>query len=159
LPPSGSRDPNYARPFYGFPVSAGDSIQASVYHDTNGNWDTRVDDLTTGLSGWMVTGGGWGVAPDSTNYFYYQGRTTYLTYGGGYTVEWIAEAFGQSEGSQVTLADYGTITFTNLRTSLSSWYLAPSDEIAMEPQDATSVISTPSSPGSDNDSFSVSYTG
>lgn len=153
-------EPNYSEQFYGFPVTAGDSIQAHVYQDTNGNWDTRVDDLSTGLSGWMVTGQGWGVGLDSSNSFYYQGRTTYLTYGGGYTAEWIAEAFTQSDGSQVTLADYGTITFDNLRLGgLASWYLAPNDEVAMEPQDATTIVSTPSPPGGDGDSFSVSYSG
>ena len=88
-------------------------------------WATRVDDLTTGLSGSMVAGQGWGVGGDNGNSFQYQGRTIGLTYGGGYTAEWIAEAYGTADGTQETLADYGSITFTNLRTNLSSWYLTP----------------------------------
>jgi hypothetical protein len=86
--------PNYYEiPFAGFAVSPGDTIQANVFQGSTGAWETRVDDLSTGLSGVMITGGGWGVLVDSGNgTFQLQGRTTFLSYAGGYTAEWIVEA-------------------------------------------------------------------
>lgn len=147
--------PNELRGFADFAVSPGDSIQASVYQATDGSWETRVDDLTKGLSGWMDTGEGWGVAADSGNgRFVDQGSTANLSYSGGYTAEWIVEDYALN-GSTVPFADYRSVTFTNLETSLSNWSLtaAEGEEIV---QDGT-VLSTPSAPATD--AFSVSYTG
>lgn len=148
-------EPNASRLFLGFQVSPGDRIQATVFQTTTGAWATRVDDLSTGLSGIMVTGEGWGVMLDAGNgTFSVQGLTAGLTYAGGSTAEWIAEDFGQN-GSQITLADYGTVTFSDLGTSLSSWELTPSEGVEIVQNGA--VLSTPSAPA--NDGFSVSYTG
>ena len=72
-------------------VSPGDSIEASVYRNATGQWVTRVDDLTMGLSGWMITGDAYGVGTDRGGTFTTQGSTTSLTYSGGYTAEWIVE--------------------------------------------------------------------
>jgi len=149
--------PNYAAHFSGFTVSAGDAIEASVYQTSTGGWETRVDDLTTGISGVMITGEGWGVfADNSDGRFPLQGRTTNMTYAGGYTAEWIVEAYTQDE-AQVTLADFGTIAFTNLRTSLASWTLTADDGIAMRSKTGSGIVATPSLP--QGDGFSVSYTG
>jgi hypothetical protein len=86
--------PNAFRTFAGFPVSPGDTIQASVYRNNTGSWTTRVDDLTTGLSGVMVTGQGWGVMTDGGNgTFPLQGSTAGLSYAGGHSAEWIVEDY------------------------------------------------------------------
>jgi len=147
--------PNPSRDFAGFPVSPGDSIQASVFQGSSGAWETRIDDLTTGLSGVMVTGEGWGVSEDAGNgSFAEQGSTAGLSYSGGYTAEWIVEDYTQN-GSLVPLADYGTVDFTDLKTSLASWYLTANEGWAIVQNGV--VLSTPSSPSSDG--FSVSYTG
>jgi hypothetical protein len=147
--------PNTSREFSGFPVSPGDSIEASVFQGNTGAWVTRVDDLTTGLSGVMVTGEGWGVEADSGNgTFSLQGSTTGLFYSGGYTAEWIVEDYSQS-GAPIPFADYGTVTFTDLRTSMSPWYLTPTEGLAIAQSGV--VLSTPSLPA--NDSFSISYRG
>jgi hypothetical protein len=151
-------NPNHEADFFGFPVSPGDAIQASVYQSNTGAWVTRLDDHTTGISGWMVTGEGWGVASDNTNgSFPLQGSTAGLSYSGGYTAEWIVEDYAQSDGSYVPFADYGSVTFSNLQTSLGSWSLTPSEGVEMVQNGA--ILSTPSLPGSDGNSFSVNYTG
>ena len=146
--------PNFSKDFAGFPVSAGDSIEASVFQTSTGSWTTRLDDLTTGSSGWMVTGEDWGVGSDSGSTFSDQGSTAGLSYSGGYTAEWIVEA-PTVQGSVASLVDYGSVSFGNLRTSLPSWSLTADESMAMG-QNGT-VVSTPSLPV--NGGFSVSYTG
>lgn len=150
-------NPNYGTQFTGFPVSPGDSIVASVDQTSSGAWQTRVDDLSTGLSGWMVTGQGWGVASDASNgAFTEQGSTSGLTYSGGYSAEWIVEdAESAQTGTLVPFADYGSVAFANLTTSLSSWSLTPSEAVQLVQGGV--VLSSPSQPGSGT--FSVSYTG
>jgi hypothetical protein len=147
--------PNNGIAFSGFPVSSGDLIQASVFQTTSGAWETRVDNLSTGLSGIMVTGAGWGVYTDgSGGYLTYQGSTAGLSYSGGYTAEWIVEDLQQG-GVLVPFADYGTVTFSNTRTSLPSWSLTSSEGV--EIAQGGTVLSTPSPPSGSG--FSVSYTG
>jgi len=147
--------PNTEKDFLGFPVSPGDSIQASVFQGGSGAWETRVDDLTTGLSGVMVTGEGWGVSADAGNgSFSLQGSTAGLSYSGGYSAEWIVETYTLN-GSIVPLADYGTVNFSDLKTSASSWSLTASEGLAIAQNGV--VMSTPSLPA--NGGFSVSYTG
>lgn len=103
----------------------------------------------------MVTGEGWGVCTDgSCGTFSNQGTTTGLTYGGGYTAEWIVEDPSQN-GTLAPFADYGSVTFTSLQTSLSAWYLTMSE--GWEIVQNGVVLSTPSPPSGDG--FSVSYTG
>ena len=148
--------PNSDFSFTDFPVSPGDVIDASIYQGTSGQWETKVDDLTTGLSGVMVTGGGWGVASDGGGgTFTEQGSTSSLSYSGGYTAEWIVEDFRQGpSASLVPFADYGTVTFSGITTSLASWSLTPDEEV--EIAQSGTVLSTPSPPSGDG--FSVSYT-
>jgi hypothetical protein len=147
--------PNTLKNFLGFPVSPGDSIQASVYQGASGAWNTRVDDLTTGLSGVMVTGQGWGVFADGGNgTFTLQGSTAGLSYSGGYSAEWIVEDYSQN-GSLVPFANYGRVDFSGLTTSLTPWYLTLNEGVAIAQNGV--VISTPSAPA--NNGFSVSYTG
>jgi hypothetical protein len=151
--------PNFSRPFVDFPVSPGDSITASVFRGATGAWFTRVDDLTTGLSGVMVTGEAWGVARDSelsSVGFLGQGSTAGLSYSGGYSAEWIVEDFTVGRArSFVPLADYGTVRFTKLTTSLTSWSLTPDESIGIFQEGA--LRSRPSA--ASNAGFSVRYTG
>jgi len=152
--------PNTSRSFLGFPVSPGDSIKATVFQATSGAWETKVDDLTIGLSAVMVTGEGWGVATDSGDgTFRGQGSTAGLSYSGGYTAEWIVEDYGQGASPEtatlVPLADYGTVTFTDLTSSPGPWTLSPADSVAIF--QGGSLTSQPSA--FSNDGFSVSYTG
>jgi hypothetical protein len=148
--------PNTSKDFIGFPVSPGDSIQASIFQGSSGAWETKVDDLTTGLSGVMVTGEGWGVSADAGDgSFREQGSTAGLSYSGGYTTEWIVEDFTQPDGSLVPFADYGSVSFTGLTTSLAPWSLTTDEGVAMAQNGV--VLSTPSPPS--NDGFSVTYTG
>ena len=148
--------PNESQEFSNLPVAAGDSIVAYVFQDGNGQWVTRVDDQTTGLSGEMVTGEGWFVFSDSTNSSTggLQGSVPSVTYSGGYTAEWIVEDYS-ANGAPVPFADYGSVTFSGLETSLSPWSLT-TDEGSEIVQGGV-VLSTPSPPSGDG--FSVNYTG
>ena len=139
--------------FGGLTVTAGDSMDAYVYQATSGQWVTRIDDLTTGLSGYMVTGDVWEVCPDSGGSCSVQGEASDVSYSGGYTAEWIEEDPGVNP---VPFADYGTVSFSDLLLGgLSPWYLTESHGLEIVQNGV--VLSTPSLP--DNDGFTLSYTG
>jgi len=150
-------DPNYDIYFNDFTVSPGDSLKASILQTSTGSWETRLDDLSTGQSGIMVTGAIWGVYTDGSHApFPEQGSTAGASYAGGYTAEWIVEDYTLfASGQEAPFADYGTVSFSDLTTSLPSWSLTPSEELELSP--GGTVLSTPSAPS--NDGFSVSYTG
>jgi hypothetical protein len=147
--------PNVEKDFFGFSVSPGDSVRASVNQTTSGAWETRVDNLTTGLSGVMITGQGWGILTDPCDgSLSLEGPTTDLTYSGGYTVEWIVEDYNKN-GWRIPLANFGAVAFSNLQTSQSPWTLTPSESVSMVQNGTT--VATPSAPASDG--FTVSYAG
>ena len=116
-------------------VHAGDLISASVAQTVSG-WETVVNDLT----------GGYEETVDSTVAGY--------AYGGGYTAEWIVEAYSNPQGP-VPLAAYGSETFSNCQTNLASWSLADADPFTIV-QGGT-AISTPRAPAGNG--FTVTYTG
>lgn len=147
-------NPNHNAVFQGFPVSTGNTIHAAVFQMSTGAWETRVDNLSTGLSGVLVTGEGWGVGPYGGTTFTPQGSATGLTYNGGTTAEWIVEDPSLPTG-QAAFGDYGTVTFSNLTTSLGGGALTSSEgeEIVLGGVD----VSTPSQPDADG-GFTVSYT-
>jgi hypothetical protein len=145
--------------FNSMSVSAGDSMQASVAQNTDGSWSTRLDDLTTGISGVMTTGQSYGTVLDSTPTVWrdQEGSAASITYTGGYSAEWIVEAF-QSNGSLVRLADFGSVAFTGLTTSLSSWGLTGDEQVGLG--DAHGYLyAAPSGPDSTNHGFSIKFTG
>ncbi len=148
-------EPNRSADFAGFPIASGDRVQASVFVGPTGAWETRVDDLTTGVSGVMTIGSGWGVRTDAGDgTFDPQGHTTNLSFSGGYTAEWIVEDYAEL-GSPVPLAAYGTVDFSGLTTSLASWSLTAAEGVEIVQNGAVrSVPSTPTAAG-----FSVSYAG
>jgi hypothetical protein len=148
----------YSVNFQTMSVSPGDQIKASVYQANDGSWVTRVDDLTTGISGLMHTGDAWGTILDSnsTTWLQQEGDASTVSYNGGSSAEWIVEDPGLSNGSQAPFADFGTVAFNNLTTSLSSWNLTGSDAIGLSDK-YNDLLAAPSAPSSNG--FSVTYTG
>lgn len=155
--------------FSNFSVSPGDLIRASVYQSGVGAWVTRVDDLTTGLSGWMFVGGSeggnWGVSPDNNpTAISVQGNMPGLTYLGGKTAEWIVEDYelttttssGVTSSPLVTLADYGTVHFADVTGTTTTGRINLTNETILQGASGA-TLSVPSLPSGDG--FSVSYTG
>jgi hypothetical protein len=107
----------------------------------------------------MESGNAWDVTTIAANTLIggIQGDASGIQYAGGYTVEWIQEdVTNTNSGSLVPLANFGSVTFFNLRTSLSSWYLTNSDAWEITNNNNVPV----SVPGAlINDGFTVTYTG
>jgi len=150
-------NPNHEEIFNEFPVSPGNEIEAAVYELNDGSWETAVSDLTTGLSGYMITGEAWGVSETGAPSFTDQGSTTGLSYSGGYTAEWIVEDTGvaSTPGSYYPFPNFGSITFSDMRSSFSSWYLTPDEEWGIVQSGVTLAAPTSTS----TDGFTDTYTG
>jgi Peptidase A4 family len=147
--------PNNPWSFKNMDVSPGDHISATVFRSSDGaHWETHLDDLTTGVSGVMVSGDGWYVTSGGTRSF--QGGTRDLVYGGGTSAEWIEEDYRGGTGNLVALSDFDAVTFTNLSTSIPGWTLSAEESITLVDADKT-PLATPSSPA--DGGFSVLYTG
>jgi uncharacterized repeat protein (TIGR02543 family) len=149
--------PNYSETFSSFPVSPGNTIEAIVGY-VNGRWVTDLENLSTGLSGVFLIGDGWEVVTTatSTSVGGLQGYATGTSYSGAYSVEWIEEdVTSASSGALFGFPNYGTVTFSNLKTTLSSWTLPSSD--AYEIVQNGVALSIPGAVS--NDGFTVSYTG
>jgi hypothetical protein len=87
-----------------------------------------------------------------------EGGAAHVSYSGGYTAEWILEDFYQGNGELATLADFGSVAFTALTTSLPSWGLSGDEQVGIGDQDGR-LWAAPSGPDSSGRGFSVSYTG
>jgi Peptidase A4 family len=141
-------------------VAPGDAIQATVMQNLDKSWTTRLDDLTTGFSGVMTTGTGYGTVSDSnpTTWLHEEGPTASLTYAGGTSAEWIVEDFESASTLQlVPLADFETVTFTGLTTNLPSWALTSSEQVGMG--SGPLLLSVPSPADASGRGFSVTFTG
>ncbi|HTX01073.1 MAG TPA: G1 family glutamic endopeptidase [Acidimicrobiales bacterium] len=139
-------------------VLRGQHIAALVIREPDGRWATRVDDLSTGLSGTAVVGGGWSVVHDGSGKPVGppQGRDS-LGYAGGHSAEWIVEDPYSVTNAQLPLASFDTIAFGDLHAAIGySWHLAPTDALEIAHKDG-SVIAVPTLPAEDG--FTVSYTG
>lgn len=150
--------PNYAQNFTNFPISPGDEIQASVFQETNGVWETLLNDLNTGLSALMVTGQSWGVGPTTTGSINYtiQGSAVGINYSGAYTAEWIVEdPTNTSTQSLDPFANFGSVNFTDLESSFKTWSLTPDETWAIVQSGDT--LASPSVTTAD--AFTVAYTG
>lgn len=151
--------PNHSVVFTGFPVAAGDQIDASVYETTAGQWVTLVSDVNTGLSGIMLTGASWGVGETSTIHttgWTIQGTTAGLVYSGGYTAEWIVEdPTNTITQTGFPFANFGSVTWTNLQSSFTTWYLTQGETWAIVQGGVT--LATPIATTADG--FTVDYTG
>jgi hypothetical protein len=145
--------------FASMSVAAGDSMQATVSQNPDGSWTARLDDLTKGVSGVMTTGGGYGTMLDSKwgVWLTEEGTTATLSYAGGYTAEWIVEDFEFSDGSFVPLADFGTVAFTGLTSSVPTWTLTTAEQVGIGQRGL--LLAAPTGPDSSGRGFSVTYTG
>jgi uncharacterized repeat protein (TIGR02543 family) len=150
-------DPNVAQAFTGFPVSAGNEIEASVWELSDGAWATEVTDLNTGLSAYMITGESWGVGSTAGSTFSNQGSAAEISYSGGYTAEWIVEDPGviNDAGAVQPFANFGSVTFSNMGSSFTSWSLTPAEEWGIVQDGVTLAAPTSST----TDGFTVTYTG
>ena len=146
--------------FHTMSVAPGDSIKASVSQNPDGSWTTRLDDLTTGISGVMTTGQAYGTVLDSspTVWLHQEGSAAGVTYAGGYTAEWIVEAFALSSGFLIRLADFGSVAFTGLTTSIPSWALTGDEQVGIG-DDGGFLYAAPSGPDASQYGFSVTYVG
>jgi hypothetical protein len=145
--------------FNSMSVSPGDAIEAAIFRNSDESWTTRLDDLTTGISGVMTTGDGYGTILDSNPTVWRNEESTAVpsSYAGGYTAEWIAEApTDASTNTIVPLADFGTIAFTGLTTSLPSWALTNSEQSGIGDTNGF-LYAAPSTPSGNG--FSVTFTG
>ena len=117
----------------GVAVFPGDTMHAAVSESAPGTWNIALDDLTQAWS--------------------FSQAFTYST--PGLSAEWIEEA-PTSGASVATLADYGSMAFTNLGidgTGLSSAFINP---IYMDDQSGA-IISYPADLNTTTASFSVFY--
>ncbi len=152
-------NPNYQETFNDFPVSPGDTIAAEVAQTSEGQWATVVKNLSTGLEGIFGVGIGWEVLSISTGAVVgaLQGVATGTSYSGADSAEWIVEdPENSTTGSYDPFANYGTVTFSDLTTDLSSWTLPNSDAYEIVGQSGA-TLSAPSAVV--NDGFTVYYTG
>jgi len=150
--------PNNEQDYTSFPVSPGDTIEAYVFQETSGPWETLLSDEQTGLSALMVTGQSWGVGPTTTGPITYtiQGSAVNISYDGAYTAEWIVEdPTDISTQSTYPFADFSSVTFANLESSFNSWSLTHDETWAIVQNGVT--LATPTA--TTTDGFSVGYTG
>jgi uncharacterized repeat protein (TIGR02543 family) len=149
-------DPNQEINFTNFPVSPGDSMFATVAN-VNGQWETILEDLTTGRKGVFVVGSGWQIESIATNAVIggFQVTDSGQSYSGATSAEWIMEDPSDGSGHLLPFANYGTVTFTNLSTDLSVLTLPFSDSYKIVQHSST--LSVPTQVG--GNSFSCSYTG
>jgi Peptidase A4 family len=145
--------------FQSMTVSPGDQIEASVSQGLDGSWTTRLDDLTTLVSGVMHTGDRWGTFPDlDPTAFTQEGDASAIAYSGGTTAEWIVEDYATTGGVLVPFADFGTVTFSNLVASVPSWTLTAKEQVGLGDKSGL-LLAEPSAPDSTGKAFSVAYTG
>jgi hypothetical protein len=135
-------------------------MRATVSRNGDGSWTTRLDDLTTGVSGVMTTGGSYGLVRDSDPSVWLdeEGSVADAAYTGGYTAEWIVEDFEQANLPLVPLADFGSIAFSGLTTSLGSWALNAGERVGIGDADGN-LWAAPTGPDSSGRGFAVRYTG
>ncbi|OLN96029.1 Aspergillopepsin-2-like protein 1 [Colletotrichum chlorophyti] len=130
--------PDYAYNFSNFGVSVGDKIRMTVDASSKTRGVATLENLTTGQK--------------VTHSFTSTPSSLCET-----NAEWIVEAF-QENGSQVTLADFGTVTFTGAAASGSGGSTTPvgSDIIDISPDQGRSVLAVGSVSGS---TVTVKYVG
>lgn len=150
-------NPNESIAFSNLAVSPGDEVVATVYETAGGRWSTKIDDVTKRIAGIMLTGSGYGTSLDGAKSggFSKEGSTALLGYTGGFSAEWIVEDSGSSTTQLTPFADFGTITFSNLATSLANWSLTSSEGVELVQNGV--ILSTPESPSGNG--FTVHYTG
>ncbi|KZL69532.1 peptidase a4 family protein [Colletotrichum incanum] len=121
--------PDYAYNFNNFDVSVGDKIKMTVDASSKTKGVATLENLTTGQK--------------VTHSFTSTPSSLCET-----NAEWIVEAF-QENGSQVTLADFGTVTFTGATASGSGGSItaAGADILDISPNNGRSVLADSSVSG------------
>ncbi|KPM46324.1 hypothetical protein AK830_g21 [Neonectria ditissima] len=130
--------PDYAYNFNNFDISVGDEIKMSVDASSKTKGVATLENLTTNQK--------------VTHTFTNTPSTLCET-----NAEWIVEAF-QENGSQVTLVDFGTVTFTDASVSGSGGTSGPqgADILDISPDQGETVLAQASVSGS---SVTVEYVG
>ncbi len=139
-------------------MSPGDTLRAIIEINTDDEWTTVLENLTTGLQGVFSVGYEWDVATIANNTLVgpIQGTATGTSYSGGDSAEWVVEDTGVAfSSSNYPFANFGTVTFSDLTTDLSSWTLPNSDAVEMVQGGVTLAVPGPVT----NSSFTVTYTG
>jgi hypothetical protein len=122
-----------------FTVSPGDVIDAEVYQDTSGGWDYNVRDVTSNL-------------PPAA------GTPSFSVL--GTSAEWIVEDPGDARtGEPLPLANFGSVTFTDLVTVPSgSGTLPPySDAVEMVADGSVEALPSPIQGSGASAAFTVTY--
>ena len=153
----------YAVGFASMTVSPGDQIEASVYQQGDGSWVTKVDDLTTGVSGVSVMVGGtvdFGTRLDSNpdSWYVEEGTGSGFGFAGASTAEWVVEDFSDcSSGSclPVPFADFGTLAFSGLSVNGAAPDPARAQAIGLVQSGTVLSVPTPFT----GTGFSLVYTG
>ena len=116
-------------------VLPGDHMQASVVETSPGIWTITINDTTSN-----------------------QGFSRAFNYSGpGASAEWIEEAQTIAASGQIgTLADYGTVQFTNLQIGVSGANPASPNYVAMEDAGGN-IISYPATFDATDDSQQITY--
>lgn len=147
---------NYSEVFSQLDVSAGDQMSAAVFLNTDGQWETQLEDLTTGLEGTTIFGGNWYVSNIATGAIVaVDGTAAPYLYAGVTTADFVVEA-PTSNSSIDALGDFGTVSFTGLEVNGSAPTLTPQD--AFDMFSPSGSVLTAESPVA-NDAFSESYIG
>ena len=143
-------------PIFHFPVNPGDSMSAAVT-DSNGQWETILEDLTSGLKGVFEVGVGWEIESISNNTPVggFHATASNQTFSGATVAEWIMEDPEDGSGNLLPFANFGTVTFTNLGTDLGVPTLPSSDSYKIV--QGTFTLSVPTQVA--GNSFSCNYTG
>lgn len=150
--------PNTQETFRSFPVSPGDVMLAKIEINTDDEWTTVLENLTTGYQGVFSVGNEWDVATISNNDLVgsIQGTATGTSYSGGDSAEWVTEDTGVAYSSSTyPFANFGTINFSDLITDLSAWTLPNSDGVEIVQNGDVLAVPGPVN----NDGFAVTYTG
>lgn len=147
---------NYSEVFSQLDVSAGDQMSAAVFLNADGQWETQLEDLTTGLEGTTLFGGNWYVSNIATGAIVaVDGTAAPYLYAGVTTADFVVEA-PSSDSSIDALGDFGTVSFTSLEVNGSAPTLTPQD--AFDMFSPSGSVLTAESPVA-NDAFSESYIG
>jgi hypothetical protein len=124
---------------YLFTVAPGDVIDAEVYQDTSGGWDYSISDLTSGS--------------------HESGNPSFSVL--GTSAEWIAEDPGDATTEPLPLANFGSVTFTDLGLTVpsGSWTLPPySDAVEMvAPDGSVEALPSPIQGSGASAAFTVTY--
>jgi len=122
--------PDYAYDFSDFSFTSGDEISVSITASSSSAGKVVLENLTTGKT----------VSKSLTA----PSRSSHL---GGQNAEWIVEDFDEG-GSEVSFADFGTVTFSSCAANTASETLTASGATAIDIKQSEEVLTSVSISGS-----------